>query len=44
LTAAAVEKRRGDRSVDGNKFDYLINGGLLINFDDTGVFLKSRYK
>jgi hypothetical protein len=36
LTAAAVEKRRGDRSVEGNKFDYLINGGLLINFDDTG--------
>jgi hypothetical protein len=36
LTAEAVTKRRGDPVADANKFSYLIKGGLLINFDDTG--------
>lgn len=39
LTAAAVAKRRSDPTVDANKFDYLVDGGLLINFDDTGSTL-----
>jgi len=39
LTAAAVAKRRDDSTTDANKFDYLVDGGLLINFDDTGSTL-----
>ena len=38
LTAAAIAKRR-NTSIDTNKFDYLVDGGLLINFDDTGSTL-----
>lgn len=39
LTALAVAKRRNNPAYDTNKFDYLVNGGLLINFDDTGSTL-----
>ena len=39
LTAAAVAKRRNTRAADANKFDYLVDGGLLLNFDDTGSTL-----
>lgn len=39
LTAAAVAKRRNNPALDANKFDSLVNGGLLINFDDTGSTL-----
>ncbi|MEM6611385.1 MAG: hypothetical protein AAF652_03855 [Cyanobacteria bacterium P01_C01_bin.72] len=39
LTATAVAKRRNNPAFDVNKFDYLVNGGLLINFDDTGSTL-----
>lgn len=39
LTALAVTKRRNNPAHDANKFDYLVDGGLLINFDDTGSTL-----
>ncbi len=40
LTSAAVAKRRNnDPAADANKFEYLVDGGLLINFDDTGSTL-----
>ncbi|MEO1340654.1 MAG: hypothetical protein AAFV28_05800 [Cyanobacteria bacterium J06635_13] len=39
LTSAAVAKRRNSPEYDANKFDYLVDGGLLINFDDTGSTL-----
>ncbi|MEL6494310.1 MAG: hypothetical protein AAFQ41_04200 [Cyanobacteria bacterium J06623_7] len=39
LTAAAVAKRRNNPANAANKFDYLVDGGLLINFDDTGSTL-----
>ena len=39
LTAAAIAKRRNNPTHDANKFDYLVDGGLLINFDDTGSTL-----
>jgi len=39
LTAAAVAKRRNMADSETNKFDYLVDGGLLINFDDTGSTL-----
>lgn len=39
LTAAAVAKRRNNPAIDANKFDDLVDGGLLINFDDTGSTL-----
>ena len=39
LTREAVAKRRNNPASNVNKFDYLIDGGLLINFDDTGSTL-----
>ncbi len=36
LTTEAVAKRRNNPAFDANKFDALVNGGLLINLDDTG--------
>lgn len=39
LTTEAVAKRRNNLAYDTNKFDSLIDGGLLINFDDTGSAL-----
>lgn len=39
LTAEAVAKRRNTSGDEVNKFDYLVDGGLLINFDDTGSTL-----
>ena len=39
LTTAAVVKRRNNPAYDSNKFDHLVDGGLLINFDDTGSTL-----
>ncbi|MEL6928251.1 MAG: hypothetical protein AAFO95_06430 [Cyanobacteria bacterium J06600_6] len=39
LTAAAVAKRRSIMGDNTNKFEDLVDGGLLINFDDTGSTL-----
>ena len=39
LTAAAVAKRRSIVGDNLNKYDFLVDGGLLINFDDTGSTL-----
>ena len=39
LTAAAVARRRNTQAFDGNKFNALVDGGLLINLDDTGSTL-----
>ncbi|MGL5940605.1 MAG: hypothetical protein ACRC2S_09495 [Waterburya sp.] len=39
LTTEIVAKRRNNPDFDANKFEALINGGLLINFDDTGSTL-----
>lgn len=39
LTTQTVAQRRNDSNFDANKFDALINGGLLINLDDTGSTL-----
>ena len=39
LTAQTVAQKRNDYTSDGNKFDDLINGGLLLSLDDTGSAL-----
>lgn len=39
LTTEAVAKRRNSPQFNANKFNSLINGGLLINIDDTGSTL-----
>jgi hypothetical protein len=39
LTTETVAQRRNDGGFDANKFEALINGGLLINLDDTGSSL-----
>ena len=39
LTTQTVAQRRHDRASDANMFDALVNGGLLVNLDDTGSAL-----
>ena len=39
LTTELVAKRRNSPQFDANKFESLVNGGLLINIDDTGSTL-----
>lgn len=39
LTTEVVAKRRNNPKLNANKFESLINGGLLINIDDTGSTL-----
>ena len=39
LTTQTVAQRRNNSNFDANKFDSLVNGGLLINLDDTGSAL-----
>lgn len=39
LTTQTVAQRRNNAGFDTNKFDALINGGLLVNLDDTGSTL-----
>ena len=39
INGEAIAKRRNSTAQEVNQFDTLINGGLLINFDDTGSTL-----
>ena len=39
LTTQTVAQKRRDLTSNGNKFEDLINGGLLLNLDDTGSAL-----
>ncbi|MCC0176487.1 hypothetical protein I4641_05780 [Waterburya agarophytonicola K14] len=39
LTTQTVAQRRNTAAFDANKFDALIDGGLLVNLDDTGSAL-----
>ena len=39
LTTQTVAQRSRNRNFDANKFNALVNGGLLINLDDTGSTL-----
>lgn len=39
LTTQTVAQRGNDGAFDANKFEALVNGGLLINLDDTGSTL-----
>lgn len=45
LTAAQIAKRRNTSSFDDNYFEAMVDGGVLINFDDTGSQLvKTDYQ
>ncbi len=45
LTAAQIAKRRNTSALDENYFDAMVDGGVLINFDDTGSKLvKTDYQ
>ena len=39
LTAQTVAQKRSDYNSNENRFDELVNGGLLVNLDDTGSAL-----
>ena len=39
LTKEAIAMRRNNPAIDANQFEALVNGGLTLNFDDTGSTL-----
>ena len=39
LTKEAIAMRRNNPAIDDNQFEALVNGGLTLNFDDTGSSL-----
>ena len=45
LTTEQIAKRRSTGTFDGNYFDAIVDGGVLLNFDDTGSKLvKTDYQ